>query len=89
LPAWLQHGGFDVAVFDDGIAGVVAAVEADDDNVVLPAAFSAASAPSAMVSLPEITPTMSGLVCKIASIRVKASVWLQLAVCWATIFMSV
>jgi hypothetical protein len=55
LPAWLQNGGFDVAFVDDGVTHVVAAVKADHNHVVFPAAFSAASAPSAMVSLPEIT----------------------------------
>ncbi len=53
-----------------------------------PAASSAAQAPIAMVSLPEITPLMSGLACRIDSIFSKASVWLQLADCCATIFRS-
>ena len=46
---------------------------------VRPAASSAAMAPIAIVSLPEITPLMSGLACRIDSIFVKASVWHQLA----------
>ena len=41
-----------------------------------------------MVSLPEITPLMSGLACRIDSIFSKASGWLQLADCCATIFRS-
>ena len=56
----LQHGGLHLAGLDRGDR-VGAAVEADDlDLAVSPAAFSAAMAPSAIVSLPAMTPLMSG-----------------------------
>ena len=53
----------------------------------LPAAFRAAMAPMAMVSLPQMTPLMSGWACMMVSILEKASVWLQLALWRSTIFM--
>ena len=49
----------------DRVAHVVGAVEADDDHVLAAGGLSAAQAPIAIVSLPEITPLMSGLACRI------------------------
>ena len=54
---------------------------------VRPAASTAATAPSAMVSLPAMIPLMPGLLCRIVSVLVKASCWSQLAVSCATDFM--
>ena len=51
---------------------------------VSPAASTAATAPSAMVSLPAMMPWMSGSRWSSVSIFVNASSWLQFAVSWAT-----
>ena len=88
-----QRGGLqdgrDHLVLLDRRDRVGAAVEADDLDLLGQARdFSAATAPSAIVSLPAMTPSMLRLRWRIVSILVNASCWSQLALCLATFFRS-